>query len=151
MEEIALEPPKAKKDVCWRSREVVVISTRERERSFRRKNWIPKRRRRGMLVARDWVIRRRVRRSWIVRIVAWDCQLRIKNGGRAGRTVGLFVTKACGKCVGKRETEGEEDDLCAAYEGDAHLLAGHSLCYAGHQLGGVFIGEGELECDGCRG
>jgi hypothetical protein len=70
MDEMALEPPKAKNEVCCRRREVVVISISERERSFRRWNWRPKRRRRGMLVARDWVIRRRVRRSWIVRIVA---------------------------------------------------------------------------------
>ena len=35
MEEMALEPPKAKKEEYWRRREVVVSSTRLRSRSLR--------------------------------------------------------------------------------------------------------------------
>jgi len=70
MEEMAFEPPREKKDRCWRRREVVVISRRVRGRLVRRWRRISKRRRSGILVVRVWVMRNRTRRSWIDRIVA---------------------------------------------------------------------------------
>lgn len=36
MDEMALEPPKAKKERCWKRREVVVVSIRLRFRLLRR-------------------------------------------------------------------------------------------------------------------
>jgi len=67
---IAFEFPKVKKDACWRRREVVEISIGESGRHCRRLSWSEERRRRGMLVARLWVRRRRVRREWRVMSVA---------------------------------------------------------------------------------
>jgi hypothetical protein len=57
---MALEPPKAKKEAYWRSREDVLRSRAERLRELRRLYWRWKRRKRGMLVMRDWVTARRV-------------------------------------------------------------------------------------------
>jgi hypothetical protein len=65
-EEIALEPPKAKKDAYWRRMEEVVISAMERVVDWRVWRMRVERRKRGMFVARDWVIARRVQR-WCVR------------------------------------------------------------------------------------
>jgi hypothetical protein len=70
MEEIALEFPNAKKEACWRRREVVVTSMADRSRSARRDSWIVNKRSSGMLVARDCVMWKSVRRSWIDRNVA---------------------------------------------------------------------------------
>jgi hypothetical protein len=53
MEEMALEPPKAKKDRYWKSKDVVVISTRFRCKLLSRRNAISKIRSKGMLVALD--------------------------------------------------------------------------------------------------
>lgn len=64
-EEIALEPPKAKKVVYWRTMEVAVISAMERVVDWRVWRMMLERRKRGMFVARDWVIARRVHRWWI--------------------------------------------------------------------------------------
>lgn len=58
-------PAKAKKETLWKRREVRDMSVGERdlvELSIRDCIW--KRKRRGMLVKRDWVARRTVRRSW---------------------------------------------------------------------------------------
>lgn len=63
-EEIALEPPKAKKVVYWRTMEVAVISAMERVVDWRVWRMMLERRKRGMFVARDWVIARRVHRWW---------------------------------------------------------------------------------------
>lgn len=63
-------PPKAKKDMYWNRREVTVTSVRLRSRLCRRWNCAEKIMRSGMLVARDWVMRKRVRRLWIVRVEA---------------------------------------------------------------------------------
>jgi hypothetical protein len=65
---MALELPKAKNEKCWRSRMVVEISMRERLKVDRSLKRMSKRRIRGIFVARDWVIRKRVKRSWMVRI-----------------------------------------------------------------------------------
>ena len=63
---MALEPPKAKKEVYWNRMEVVVISTRDKEvvKFWKR---IRARRKRGMLVARDWVMQMMVMISWMRR------------------------------------------------------------------------------------
>lgn len=70
MEDMVLEPPRAKKELYWRRREVVVVSVRLRFKVERSEDWISKTRIRGMFVARVCVMRRRVMRSWIVRDVA---------------------------------------------------------------------------------
>lgn len=73
MEEMALVPPKAKKErYCMRS-EVVVTSTRFRSRLCSRWNCAEKMMRSGMLLARDWVMSTRTRRLWTVRIEPVDC------------------------------------------------------------------------------
>lgn len=71
MEEMAFELPRAKKERCWRRREVVVISRRVRAWFLMRKKRSSKRRKSGMLDARVWVTRRRTRRSWI------DCKFTV--------------------------------------------------------------------------
>jgi hypothetical protein len=63
MEEIVLEPPKAKNERYWKRRDVVVISTKSRGSLLSRWNATSKTKRRGMLVALDWVMRKRTRRS----------------------------------------------------------------------------------------
>ena len=64
MEEIAFDPPKAKNDVYWRSKVVNVISFGVRRSSLNIPTCSSERRKSGMLVARDCVIRKRVNRSW---------------------------------------------------------------------------------------
>lgn len=63
MEEMALEEPAAKKEACWKRRVVVVISTGVREWACRTESWRVERRRMGILVARDWVARKKIRRE----------------------------------------------------------------------------------------
>jgi hypothetical protein len=53
-------------------REVIVTSTRLRSRLCRRWNCAENTMRSGILVARDWVMRRRVKRLWTVRAEAVD-------------------------------------------------------------------------------
>lgn len=53
MEEMAFEPPKAKKERYWKSKEVVLISTRLRSRLVRMRHVTSKSRSKGMLVALD--------------------------------------------------------------------------------------------------
>ena len=64
IEEIALEPPKAKKDTYWKSRDVKVKSRLESRRSPSAWYCTSSIRKSGMLVALDWVRRKRVKRSW---------------------------------------------------------------------------------------
>lgn len=66
-----MEPPKAKKVAYWRRMEEVVISATERLADWRVWRMIVERRKRGMFVARDWVIARRVQR-WCVRCAGGD-------------------------------------------------------------------------------
>lgn len=61
-----MEPPNAKKVVYWRRMEEVVIAAMERLVDWRVERMMVERRKRGMFVARDWVIARRVTR-WCVR------------------------------------------------------------------------------------
>lgn len=60
---MAFEFPRAKKEVCWRRRVLVVISNKEKLRVDRREDWSSNTRMRGMFVARVWVISTRTRRS----------------------------------------------------------------------------------------
>lgn len=61
-----MEPPEAKKVAYWRRMEEVVIWAMERVVDWRVWRMRVERRKRGMFVARDWVIARRVMR-WCVR------------------------------------------------------------------------------------
>lgn len=66
MDEIALEPPRAKKEAYWSKSEVMAISVLDRFMDERQSycSWkIPKR---GTFVARDWVKRKRLRSDWNV-------------------------------------------------------------------------------------
>ena len=65
MEEIAFEPPNAKKEAYWRSIDVMVISFGERSSQRRVWSWSSKSRKMGMFVTRDSVIKKRVKRSCI--------------------------------------------------------------------------------------
>ncbi len=84
MEEIAFVPPSAKKETCWRRRERVVIWTRVRGWMERRWYIAWKRARRGMLRARVWVMRIRIRRLWTVRIDA-EGVLALAKGKEMGK------------------------------------------------------------------
>lgn len=59
-EEMAFEPPKAKKLAYWSRIEEMVIWTVDRSRDCRQWWRMMERRKRGMFVARDWVMARRV-------------------------------------------------------------------------------------------
>ena len=61
---MALEPPKAKNDTYWKSRDVNVNSMLESRRKASAWYCISNKRKSGTLVARDWVRRKRVKRSW---------------------------------------------------------------------------------------
>lgn len=64
IEEMALEPPKAKNEAYWRSIEVIVISLGVRSSRRSVWSWISKSRKMGMFVTRDSVMRKSVKRSW---------------------------------------------------------------------------------------
>lgn len=64
MEEMAFEPPNAKKEAYWRRIDVIVISFGERSSQRSVWSWNSKSRKMGMFVTRDSVIRKRVKRSW---------------------------------------------------------------------------------------
>lgn len=59
-EEMALEPPKAKKDVYWSRMEMVLISMTESSTDSRVDRIMLKTRNRGILTALDWVMARSV-------------------------------------------------------------------------------------------
>lgn len=80
-----------------------------------------------------------VAENWLVRTIVWR---------KGKRTVWSLVAEARGEGVGECETESDEDDSGSSDERNAHLFTSHCFGEAGHQLGRVFVGEGELECDG---
>ena len=63
MEEIAFEPPNAKKEAYWRRIDVIVISFGERSSQRSVWSWNSNSRKMGMFVTRDSVIKKRVKRS----------------------------------------------------------------------------------------
>ena len=73
MEEIALEPPKAKKEAYCNKRDVMVISIRRRSSSIKSLDRSWKSIKRGILVARDCAIRKWTTRIWIDNIVPRIC------------------------------------------------------------------------------
>jgi len=64
-EDIALDPPNAKNEAYWNRTEVNVISYDERCIDRIAWNSSSNRRKMGIFVTRDWVIRKSVMRSWI--------------------------------------------------------------------------------------
>ena len=64
IEDMALEPPKAKNEAYWRRIDVIVSSLAVRSSHRRACSWVSKSRKMGMLVMRDSIMRNSVRRSW---------------------------------------------------------------------------------------